>query len=108
MTKSNTLRASTALPNQLAAIDQRLGPIEYRPTDSLKAYANNPRKHPEKQLVKLAASMTEFGCALPILVDDGDTIIAGEARVAAAKRIGMCEVPVIVAHHWSPAQVRAY
>ena len=108
MTQSKSLRASTALPNQLAAIEQRLGPIEYRPVESLKAYANNPRKHPEKQLVKLSASIREFGFALPVLVDEDNTIIAGEARVVAAKRIGMKEVPAIVALHWSPAQVRAY
>lgn len=108
MTRSKSFRAGSALPNQLAAIEQRLGPIEYRSAESLKAYANNPRKHPEKQLVKLAASINEFGFALPVLVDDGSTIIVGEARVAAAKRVGMREVPVIVAHHWSAAQVRAY
>ena len=108
MTSSKPHRASAALPNQLAAIEQRLGPIEFRPVETLKAYENNPRKHPEKQLVKLASSIQEFGFSLPVLIDEEGTIIAGEARVAAAKRIGMREAPVIVAHHWSAAQVRAY
>lgn len=108
MTKSKSVRAGNPLPHQLASIEQRLGPIEYRPVENLKAYANNPRKHSEKQLAKLAASIIEFGFALPVLVDDGGTIIAGEARVAAAKRVGMRDVPVIVAHHWSAAQIRAY
>ena len=108
MTKSQAIRASAALPNQIAAIEQRLGPIEYRPIEVLKAYATNPRKHPEKQLVKLAASIREFGFALPVLVDENDILIAGEARVAAAKRVGMVEIPVLVAHQWSAAQVRAY
>src|SRR5690606_15234623 len=71
-------------------------------------YDRNPRKHPERQLVSLAASIAEFGFAMPVLVDEAGTIIAGEARVAAARRLAMERVPVLVAHHWSPAQVRAY
>ncbi len=107
MTNSHT-RGANALHNQLGALEQRLGPIEYRPVASLNVYTNNPRKHPEKQLVKLSASITEFGFAMPILVDEAATVIAGEARLVAAKRIGLTEVPVIVAHHWSAAKVRAY
>ena len=99
---------STTLPNELAALEQRLGPIEYRPVSSLNRYENNPRKHPEKQLVKLVGSIREFGFAAPVLVDEAGTIIAGEARVEAAKRVGLSEVPVLVAHHWSKAQVKAY
>lgn len=97
-----------SLPNRIAALERQLGPIEYRPVTELIAYDRNPRKHPERQLVSLAASIAEFGFAMPVLVDEAGTIIAGEARVVAARRIGMERVPVIVAHHWSPAQVRAY
>lgn len=95
------------LPNALAAIDQRIGPIEYRPLSSLSRYENNPRKHPERQLVKLAASLREFGFAMLVLVDEHDVIIAGEGRIEAARRIGMTDVPVLVAGHWSAAQVHA-
>ena len=96
------------LPNALAAIDQRIGPIEYRPLSSLSRYENNPRKHPERQLVKLAASLREFGFAMPVLFDEHDVIIAGEGRIEAARRIGMTDVPVLVAGHRSATQVRAY
>ena len=96
------------LPNRPPLLDHRLGPIEYRSPATLTAYAGNPRRHPEKQIVKLMASIQEFGFALPVLVDDDNTIIAGEARILAAKRLGLAEVPVIVADHWSKAQVRAY
>lgn len=87
---------------------RRLGPIEYQPIASLAAYNKNPRRHPEKQLVKLMASIGEFGFALPVLVDGERTIIAGHARVEAARRLNMAEVPVLVATDWSKAQVRAY
>lgn len=96
------------LPNQLDALQQRIGPIEHRQVSSLRRYNNNPRKHPEQQLVKLAASIREFGFAAPVLIDEDSTIIAGEARVEAARRVGMDAVPVIVARHWSAAQIRAY
>ncbi|QYU69813.1 ParB N-terminal domain-containing protein [Leptolyngbya sp. 15MV] len=108
MTSSPATRAAAGIRNDLAALDHKLGPIDYRPLGLLKRYENNPRKHPEKQLVKLVASIREFGFSLPVLIDEGSTIIAGEARVEAARRLGMSEVPVIVAHHWSAAQVRAY
>lgn len=107
MTKSKPKQA-VVLPNTLTALDQRLGPIEYRHIDKLKLHASNPRKHPERQLVKLATSIAEFGFAMPVLVDGENTIIAGEARITAARRLGVKEVPVIIAHHWSAAQVRAY
>lgn len=97
-----------AISNRTDAFEHRFGPITYRPVGSLTPYSNNPRKHPEPQLVKLAASIAEFGFVMPVLIDEDGVIIAGEARVAAAKRLGLTEVPVIVAHQWSKAQVRSY
>lgn len=108
MTNSSLNLAAAAVPDCFAEFDHRLGPIEYRPAANLTFYKNNPRKHPEKQLVKLAASIAEFGFVIPVLVDEEGIIVAGEARVVAAKRIGLTNVPVIVARQWSPAQVRAY
>lgn len=107
MPKSRNAWKST-LPNEMRTLEQKLGPIEYRQIRSLKLYENNPRKHPEKQLVKLTASISEFGFAIPMLVDEQGVIIAGEARFEAARRAGLAEVPVLVAHHWSNAQIRAY
>ena len=108
MTNQHQNRKGPALSNKLAALEQRLGPIEYRPIASLKRFENNPRQHPEKQLVKLEASIREFSFTAPVLIDENDMIIAGEGRVEAGRRAGLTEVPVIVAHHWSAAQVRAY
>ncbi|KTE19875.1 hypothetical protein ATE67_14195 [Sphingopyxis sp. H050] len=82
--------------------------MQYRQPASLKLYANNPRKHPEKQIVKIMASISQFGFAIPVLVDRSDVIIAGEARVEAAKRLGLPEVPVLSAEKWTPGQVKAY
>lgn len=68
---------------------------------------NNPRTHSREQVANIAASIREFGWTNPILVGADDDIIAGHARVLAARKLGMEEVPVIVLRHLSPAQRRA-
>ena len=86
----------------------RLGPITYRRPADLVAYKRNARKHPERQLVALEASIRQFGFNAPVLVAVDGEIIAGHARVEAAKRVGLDEIPTISADHLSPAQVKAY
>ena len=95
MTKRSTKTAEpdALLRNLGSALEQRLGPIEYRPTKSLRAYAGHARKHPEKQTVQLMASMREFGFALPVLIDAAGELVTGHARVEAARRIGLEQVP---------------
>jgi DNA modification methylase len=68
---------------------------------------NNPRTHSREQVAQIAASIREFGWTNPVLVDEDDRILAGHARVLAAKKIRMEEVPVIVLRHLSDAQKRA-
>ncbi len=56
----------------------------------------NPRQMPEAEMQALMRSLSEFGFVDPVLVRRGDRmIIGGHQRVAAAKRLGMTEVPVI-------------
>jgi len=86
----------------------RLGPVTYRRPADLVAYKRNARKHPERQLVALEASIRQFGFNAPVLVAVDGEIIAGHARVEAAKRVGLDEIPTISADHLSPAQVKAY
>jgi len=68
---------------------------------------NNPRTHSREQVASIAASIKEFGWTNPVLVDGDDGILAGHARVLAARKLDMDEVPVIVLKHLSPAQRRA-
>lgn len=51
--------------------------------------------------------MKEFGWTNPILVDVDDGVIAGHARLLAAQKLGMKEVPVIILAHLNEAQRRA-
>lgn len=82
--------------------------VERRPIEALIPYANNARTHSDEQVAQIAASMREWGWTNPILVDEQGTIIAGHGRVMAARKLGMADVPVMVAEGWSEAQKKAY
>jgi hypothetical protein len=82
--------------------------IEMWPLDRLVPYERNARTHSPEQVAQIAASIQEFGFTNPILVDGADGILAGHGRLAAAKDMGLAEVPVIVLDHLSAAQRRAY
>ena len=75
--------------------------------DRLLPYARNARTHSEDQVAQVAASIREFGWANPILAGPDGVIIAGHARLLAARKLGMTEVPVIVLDHLTEAQRRA-
>jgi len=81
--------------------------IQRWPVDRLIPYARNPRTHTEEQVAQIAASIAEFGFVNPVLVGADGVIIAGHARVMAARKLGLGEVPVIVLDHLSEAQRRA-
>src|SRR6478609_4950762 len=82
--------------------------VERRPIVSLHPYANNARTHSDAQIAQIAASMKEWGWTNPVLVDEGGMIIAGHGRVLAAARLGLPDVPVMVADGWTEAQKKAY
>ena len=82
--------------------------VEYRKVETLIPFARNPRTHSDAQVAKLAASIVEFGWTNPVLVDGSHGIIAGHGRLAAARKLGLTEVPVIELGHLSPSQKRAY
>jgi len=63
--------------------------------DKLKPHPKNPRIHPKSALEKLKRSIQEFGWTNPVLVSEDGFILAGHARVKAAKELGIKEVPVI-------------
>ncbi len=82
--------------------------VEKRSVDALIPYAKNSRTHSESQVAQIAASIKELGWTTPLLVDESGGIIAGHGRLLAAQKLGMKEVPVIVADGWTDHQKRAY
>ena len=81
--------------------------IEHRPIDALMPYAGNARTHSEEQIEQLVRSIRRFGFTNPLLIGKDGTIIAGHARVIAARQLDMAEVPCIVLDHLSEAEQRA-
>jgi ParB-like chromosome segregation protein Spo0J len=76
--------------------------------DSLIAYKNNARTHSEPQIQQIMASLREFGWTNPVLIDSKMGVIAGHARLEAARRLKMAEVPCITLDGLTEAQKKAY
>ena len=76
--------------------------ITYRAVAELKPYPRNARTHSRKQVKQIAAAIKEFGFTNPVLIDEHDQIIAGHGRVAAARLLGLLQVPTLQLSHLSP------
>ncbi|QTN29643.1 site-specific DNA-methyltransferase [Rhodoferax sp. AJA081-3] len=81
--------------------------IQQWPVAKLIPYARNARTHSDEQVAQIAASIAEFGFTNPILVGADGVIVAGHGRVAAAQKLAMAMVPVVVLEHLSSTQRRA-
>ncbi len=81
--------------------------IEPWPTTRLIPYARNARTHSPEQVAQIAASIAEFGFTNPILAGSDGVIVAGHGRLAAAQKLGLATVPVVVLDHLTPTQRRA-
>lgn len=82
--------------------------VERRAVAALIPYARNSRTHSAEQVSQIAASIREWGWTTPVLVDEDGGIIAGHGRVLAAQKLGITDVPCMVATGWSDAQRKAY
>ncbi|HXF09096.1 MAG TPA: site-specific DNA-methyltransferase [Candidatus Acidoferrales bacterium] len=81
--------------------------IEHWPIDKLLPYARNARQHSDEQIAQIAASIAEFGFVNPILTGADGVLVAGHGRLAAARKLGLSTVPVVVLDHLTPTQRRA-
>lgn len=75
--------------------------------DKLIPYENNPRKN-AKAVKAVAESIKQFGFKVPIIVDKKLVIIAGHTRALAARKLGLTEVPCIIADDLNEDQVKAF
>lgn len=81
--------------------------VVYKRIDELVPYARNPRRN-DAAVEQVAASIRQFGFKVPIIIDADGQIVAGHTRIKAAHRLGMSEVPCIVADDLSPEQIKAF
>ena len=76
--------------------------------DALSEDPRNARMHSADQVQQIAASIEEFGFTNPLLISKNNIVIAGHGRLAAAKLLGLNEVPTILLGNLTPEQQRAY
>jgi ParB-like chromosome segregation protein Spo0J len=67
--------------------------VKLRPVSALVPYAKNARTHNDEQVSQIARLIEEFGWTNSILVDRNNVVIAGHARLLAAKKLKLPEVP---------------
>ena len=82
--------------------------VAMRKVADLVPFAQNSRTHSEEQVAQIAASIRQWGWTVPVLVDEDGVLIAGHARIMAAKLEGIEKVPTMTAKGWSDEQKRAY
>ena len=75
--------------------------------DELIPYINNPRLN-DDAVDAVASSIKNFGFKVPIIIDSDNEIVTGHTRLKAAKKLGLEEVPCIVADDLTPEQVKAF
>jgi len=81
--------------------------FETWPIDRLIEYARNPRKN-DHAVDRVAAAIREFGFRVPIVAKSDGLVVDGHLRLKAAKKLGLAEVPVILADDMTDAQVKAF
>jgi DNA modification methylase len=81
--------------------------LEYWPLERLTEYARNPRRN-DGAVDRMCAAIQEFGFRIPIVAHSDGTIVDGHLRLKAARRLGVSEVPVVLADDLTPAQIKAF
>ena len=81
--------------------------IIYKNVEDIIPYENNPRKN-EASVDYVANSIKEFGFKVPIIIDKENVIVSGHTRLKAAEKLGLKEVPCIIAEDLTEEQVNAF
>lgn len=85
---------------------KKLNVIHLKVSDLI-AYENNPRKN-DDAVDAVASSIKSFGFKVPVIVDSNNVIIAGHTRVKACKKLGITEVPCVIADDLTEDQIKAF
>lgn len=75
--------------------------------EELIPYINNPRNNTEA-VDKVAASIKEFGFKVPLVIDKDNVVVTGHTRLLASKKLGLEEVPCVIADDLTDAQIKAF
>ncbi len=67
----------------------------------------NPRKN-DHAVDRVAAAIREFGFRVPVVAKSDGTVVDGHLRLKAAKKLGLTEVPVVLADDMTDLQIKAF
>ncbi len=81
--------------------------IIYKAIEEITEYENNPRNNDEA-VDYIAESIDIYGFKVPLIVDKNGVIVAGHTRYKAAKKLGITQIPCIVADDLNEEQIKAF
>ena len=81
--------------------------IELWPTAKLLPYVRNPRKN-DHAVEQMAGAIREFGFRIPIVARSSGEVVDGHLRLKAAHKLGLENVPVVLADELTEAQIKAF
>lgn len=73
----------------------------------IRPYDKNAKKHDKTQIDNVSESIRQYGFVQPIVIDKDGVIVIGHCRFAAAKKLGMKEVPCVCVDELTEEQVKA-
>ena len=82
--------------------------VKYLLLEDIFPTKGNPRTHSKEQIKLLADSMRAFDVLAPLVIDENNVLVAGNARLSAAKLLGLKAVPTICVTHLSEPEKRAF
>lgn len=81
--------------------------IQNIPISDIKPYEKNPRNN-DSAVDAVARSIKEFGFQQPLVLDKNNVIVCGHTRYKASQKLGLKEVPCVIAENLTPKQIKAY
>lgn len=105
------MKAASSEPTGSSRLNNKTGVVlrvENVTPSLLKPAARQLRKQTREHVKRIARSMDEFGCLVPIIVDSQMRIVAGHGRWEAAKLLEMSSVPIIRVEHLTEGQLRLF
>ena len=81
--------------------------FEHWPLDRLVEYARNPRKN-DAVVDRMCSAIAEFGFRIPIVARSDGTVVDGHLRLKAARKLGLENIPVVLADELTNSQIKAF
>ena len=79
--------------------------LVYKKVVDLKLNPKNPRKN-DSAVDTVAKSIEKYGFKNPLIIDENNVVWCGNTRLKASRKLGLVEVPCIVASDLTEEQIR--